>query len=154
MTACKARDLLGRKMRIDVVLDLVHSRQEGFAIFVRGSAAAQRRPPDDDEFIVVDRDNQAGPDAAIKRIYQFSVDDLEPLKDTDIGTTPAFPVVSKTLVRDLMPDLEATNGLVLEKIEGLAVLPNGDVLVVNDNDGVDDSNGETQLLTFEELLHD
>ena len=53
-----------------------------------------------------------------------------------------------------MPDLEGTNGLVLEKIEGLAVLPNGDVLVVNDNDGVDDSNGETQLFTFEELLDD
>ncbi|MEL7450003.1 MAG: esterase-like activity of phytase family protein [Pseudomonadota bacterium] len=109
---------------------------------------------DDDEFLVVERDNQAGPDAAVKRIYQFSVDDLEPLEDTDVGTTPSFPVVSKTLVRDLMPDLEATNGLVLEKIEGLAVLSNGDVLVVNDNDGVDDSNGETQLLTFEELLDD
>lgn len=35
---------------------------------------------------------------------------------------------------------------VLEKIEGLAVLPGGDALIVNDNDGVDDSNGETQLL--------
>ena len=34
----------------------------------------------------------------------------------------------------------------LEKIEGLAVLPGGDALIVNDNDGVDGSNGETQLL--------
>lgn len=30
----------------------------------------------------------------------------------------------------------------------------GDALVVNDNDGVDDSNGETQLLHFEELFDD
>jgi hypothetical protein len=43
------------------------------------------------------------------------------------------------LVRDLIPDLKADNGLVLEKVEGLTVLPNGDALIVTDNDGVTDS---------------
>lgn len=40
-----------------------------------------------------------------------------------------------------MPDLKATGGLVLEKIEGLVIKKNGDALIVSDNDGVDDSNG-------------
>ena len=102
-------------------------------------------------FAVIERDNQAGPDAVIKRIYAFSIKGLTPFADHH---APDFPVVEKTLVRDLMPDLKATGGLVLEKIEGLAATKDGDVLVVNDNDGVDDSNGETQLLHFEELLGD
>jgi hypothetical protein len=101
---------------------------------------------DDDEFMVIERDNQAGPDARIKRLYRFSVDGLTPLADPAVGVTPGFPVVSKTLVRDLIPDLEAPGGLVVEKIEGLAVQPDGTLLVVNDNDGVDDSSGETQLI--------
>ena len=102
-------------------------------------------------FAVIERDNQAGPDAVIKRIYAFSIAGLTPLADHH---TPNFPVVKKKLVRDLMPDLEATGGLVLEKIEGLAASKDGDILVVNDNYGVEDSNGETQLLRFEELFGD
>ncbi|WP_461516109.1 esterase-like activity of phytase family protein [Porticoccus sp.] len=94
------------------------------------------------EFMVVERDNQAGPDAAIKRLYKFDTTDLED------GAT-----VSKVLVRDLMEDLKAPGGQVLEKIEGAAVLPNGDVLIVNDNDGVDGSNGETQLLNLGKILN-
>jgi len=101
-----------------------------------------------DRFAVVERDNQGGPDAVIKRLYAFSVAGLTPLPD-DGSNPPAFPVVAKTLVRDLVPDLQATGGLVPEKIEGLAVNADGDALVVNDNDGVDDSNGETQLLLLE-----
>lgn len=33
-----------------------------------------------------------------------------------------------------------------DKIVGLAVLANGEMLIVNDNDGVNDNSGETQLL--------
>ncbi len=102
-----------------------------------------------DEFAVIERDNQAGLDATIKRIYKFSVAGLTPLADAQ---TPAFPVVSKTIVSDLLPHLKATGGLVLEKIEGMAVLRNGKTLIVNDNDGVDDSNGETQLLRLRNLF--
>lgn len=103
-----------------------------------------------DEFLVIERDNQGGPDAAIKRLYKFSTQGLTSV--TDNGEAPAFPLVSKTLVRDLMPYLKATGGLTLEKVEGLAVTDDGTVLVVNDNDGVDDSNGETQLLQFDDIL--
>lgn len=98
-----------------------------------------------DRFAVIERDNQAGDDARIKKLYSFSVANIEPLADPASGPT-AFPLLTKTLASDLMPALQATGGAVLEKIEGLAVLPDGDALIVNDNDGVDDSSGETQLL--------
>lgn len=89
-------------------------------------------------FFEVERDNQAGPDARIKRVYAFSVAGL-----TAQPEGSSFPVVNKRLVRDLLPDLQAPGGSVPEKIEGLAVLSNGTGLIVNDNDGVDGSNGET-----------
>jgi hypothetical protein len=109
---------------------------------------------EDGRFAVVERDNQAGTDARIKRIYEFSMAGLMPLPDTALGVIPNFPLVEKELVRDLIPDLEATGGLVLEKIEGMTVSEDGEVLIVNDNDGVDDSNGETQLLHLGELFDD
>ncbi len=95
------------------------------------------------EFLVVERDNQGGPDAAIKRLYTI---DVTGLTDGDTAT--------KTLVRDLLAagDLTAPGGLVYEKIEGSAVLENGDVLIVNDNDGVDDNSGETQLINLGNIL--
>ena len=99
----------------------------------------------DNQFMVIERDNQGGPDAAIKRLYSFSISGLTPQAD-DGSDTVAYPVVTKTLVNDLMDELASTGGLTLEKIEGLAVKADGTILVVNDNDGVDDSNGETQLL--------
>jgi hypothetical protein len=92
------------------------------------------------QFLVVERDNQAGPDARIKRLYRID------LKGAAAGST-----VAKTLVRDLLPDLKAPGGLVVEKIEGSAVLANGDVYVVNDNDGVNDNSGETLLLNLGRL---
>jgi len=102
---------------------------------------------DDETFRVIERDNQANVDAAIKRIYQFSLADLTPVADSE---TPNFPIIEKTLVRDLMVDLAATKGLTLEKIEGMAITADGDLYIINDNDGIDDSNGETQLLKVED----
>ncbi|MBB5186870.1 hypothetical protein HNQ57_001133 [Zhongshania antarctica] len=93
------------------------------------------------EFVVIERDNQGGPDAVIKRLYKFDTTGLA--EDA---------MVSKTLVRDVLPDMKATGGLVTEKIEGLALLANGDLLMVNDNDGVDDSNGETRLMNLGKLF--
>jgi len=49
------------------------------------------------------------------------------------------------LVRDILPDLASVNGLVIEKVEGVSLQADGDVFIVTDNDGVDDSSGETQL---------
>ena len=95
------------------------------------------------DFLVVERDNQGGPDAAIKRIYRFNVNAL-----TDGDT------ITKTLVIDLIAegDLTAPGGLVYEKIEGSAVLGD-DVFIINDNDGVDDNSGETQLINLGNVLN-
>ena len=51
-----------------------------------------------------------------------------------------------------MPDLEAPKGLVPEKVEGMAMMDDGNVYVCNDNDGVDDNSGETQLLNVGGIL--
>jgi hypothetical protein len=93
------------------------------------------------EFAVVERDNQANTDARIKRVYRFSVSGMTFQPEGD-----DFATLGKSLARDLLPDLQATGGMVLEKIESLAVTEGGDLLFANDNDGVDDSNGETQLI--------
>lgn len=91
----------------------------------------------DGQFLVLERDNQAGPDAVVKRLYRI---DLTGLAD---GAT-----VTKTLARDLLPALIAEGGLPPEKIEGLAMTAAGEVIIINDNDGVDDNSGETLLLNL------
>lgn len=93
-----------------------------------------------DRFLVVERDNAAGPDARIKRVYRI---DLTGLADGS--------VLTKTLVHDLMPNLRATGGQVREKVEGLAVMSSGQVMIVTDNDGVDENSGETQLIDLGRL---
>ena len=93
-------------------------------------------------FLVVERDNQGGPDARIKKLYRI-----------DLTGVAAGATLDKTLVRDLMTDLRAPGGSVPEKIEGLAVLPDGEVLIVNDNDGVDTNSGETQLIRLGKILN-
>lgn len=95
----------------------------------------------DGRFLVLERDNQGGPDAAVKRIYMI---DTTGVADGD--------TLTKTLVRDLMGDLQSPNGLVFEKVEGLARMANGDVYIVNDNDGVDDNSGEIQLLNLGKIV--
>ena len=89
-------------------------------------------------FLIVERDNQSGPDARVKRVYRISLDGVTPVAEGG-----AIPVVSKTLAHDLLDDLELRGGYVLEKVEGLAVARDGDIWAVTDNDGVNDSNGET-----------
>ena len=92
------------------------------------------------QFMLVERDNQGGPDARIKRLYTIN------LTGVANGAT-----LTKTLVRDVLNDLKTPGGQVPEKIEGLARLANGDVLIVNDNDGVDDNSGEVQLINLGKL---
>lgn len=95
---------------------------------------------DDETFAVVERDNQGGPDATLKRIYEFSITGLTPEPQGNV-----FPTVAKTLKHDLLPGLQAPNGWVLDKVEGLAVAQDGKTYLVTDNDGVDDATGETQF---------
>jgi hypothetical protein len=95
---------------------------------------------DSQTFAVIERDNQAGLDARIKKVYNFSIAGLTPQSQGGV-----FPQVTKTLVRDLIDDLKRPSGLVIEKVEGLTRLLNGDVIMVTDNDGVDGTAGETQF---------
>lgn len=89
-------------------------------------------------FAVVERDDLAGPTAAVKRLYTV---DLR--RTTGAGPLPRL---TKTLARDLLPDLRAGNGWVQEKVEGLAIGGDGRVYLVTDNDGVEDATGETVFL--------
>jgi len=87
---------------------------------------------------IVERDNQIAGAAATKKLYRVPVSALAP---AELGGP--LPVVSKELVRDLLPDLAATKGYAMDKIEGFAIDAAGTGYVVTDNDGVDDSSGET-----------
>lgn len=96
--------------------------------------------------VVIERDNQVGHDARIKKLV------FVPLA----GVTPApldgpLPVVAKKELHDLLPDLAAPKGFVLDKVESFAVDAAGDAYVITDNDGVDDHSGETQFLGLGKL---
>ena len=92
--------------------------------------------------IIVERDNLIGEAAKVKRVYSVAIDAFKPAK---LGGE--LPVVEKTLVRDLLPDLKAaTNGYVVDKVEGFTIDAAGNAYVVTDNDGVDNSSGETLFL--------
>jgi hypothetical protein len=96
----------------------------------------------DGKLYVIERDNQIGANAKVKRIYSVALDAFKPAKLGD-----ELPVVEKTLVRDIVADLKgATNGYVVDKVEGFTIDKNGDAFVVTDNDGVDDSSGETLFI--------
>ena len=96
----------------------------------------------DGKLYLIERDNQIGANAKVKRIYSVSLDAFMPAK---LGGD--LPVVEKTLVRDLMADLKgASNGYVVDKVEGFTIDKNGDAYVVTDNDGVDNSSGETLFI--------
>lgn len=87
---------------------------------------------------IVERDNQIGVNARVKRLYRVALSEMTPAK---LGSK--LPVVSKELVRDFLPDLKATGGYVVDKLEGFAIDADGVGYAVTDNDGTDDSNGET-----------
>ncbi|MGU3500838.1 esterase-like activity of phytase family protein [Mycobacterium sp. C31M] len=97
----------------------------------------------DGSLLVLERDKLNGPDARIKAIYRVALP-----AEAGVTGTKAPKVLPKTQVRDLPPDLAATNGFVQEKVEGMAVAGNGNLYVVTDNDGVEDANGETVFLNL------
>ncbi|PIL21921.1 alkaline phosphatase [Puniceibacterium antarcticum] len=92
---------------------------------------------------VIERDNQIGDAAITKKIYRIPASDMVP---GALGSD--LKVVTKEEVRDLIPDLKSWGGYVVDKVEGLAVTEDGTVWVSTDNDGVDDSSGETFLWSF------
>ncbi|MEM0900488.1 MAG: esterase-like activity of phytase family protein [Pseudomonadota bacterium] len=93
---------------------------------------------DGDHVYIIERDNQIGEAAEIKRLYRVAVDELQPAPlDGDL------PVVAKQIMHNFIPDLRSTGGYVVDKIEGFAIDAENRAFAVTDNDGVDDSNGET-----------
>ena len=91
-----------------------------------------------DYVYVIERDNQIGSNVVTKKIYRIPLAEMKP---ATLGSD--LPVVSKEEVRDLVPDLQAFGGYVVDKVEGLAIFEDGTAWVSTDNDGVDDSSGET-----------
>ncbi|HET7717189.1 MAG TPA: esterase-like activity of phytase family protein [Bauldia sp.] len=97
-----------------------------------------------DGFVIVERDNQVGRDARVKQLTYVSVNDVAPAA---LGGSE-IPVLDKTGLRDLLPDLAAPGGFVLDKVESFAIDADGNAFVITDNDGVDDHSGETQFLSL------
>ena len=95
---------------------------------------------EDDRLLVLERDNAAGPDARVKRLYAVSLKGVQP-----VAQGGAIPVLKKALARDLIADLARPNGWLQEKVEGVTVAADGSVYIVTDNDGVDGNTGETQF---------
>ncbi|MGG7643349.1 esterase-like activity of phytase family protein [Rhodovulum sp. YNF3179] len=96
-----------------------------------------------DHVYVIERDNQHADAAVTKKIFRVSLDQMQP---APLGGT--LPVVTKEEVRDLIPELTATGGYVLDKVEGLAIQADGTAWVSTDNDGVDDHSGETMFFSI------
>lgn len=101
-------------------------------------------------FVVIERDNQSGDDASLKKLYRFSVAGVTPAA---IGSKD-IPVLTKALVRDLLPDLKSAKGTVLDKVESFTVDKDGVSYIITDNDGVDGASGETQFLKLGKIKLD
>lgn len=99
-----------------------------------------------DYVYLIERDNQIGEAAAIKQIVRVPASEMVPAA---LGTE--LPVVTKEVVYDLIPDLASNGGYVVDKIEGLAIFEDGSTWVSTDNDGVDDSSGETFFWTIGQM---
>lgn len=99
-----------------------------------------------DYVYIIERDNQIGEAAVTKKIYRVSKEQMVPAQ---LGTE--LPVVTKELVRDLIPDMASNNGYIVDKVEGLAIFRDGTAWVSTDNDGVDDSSGETLFWSIGEI---
>jgi DNA-binding beta-propeller fold protein YncE len=97
-----------------------------------------------DYVYLIERDNQIGENAKLKKLYRVAIADLKPGK---LGGE--LPLVKKEEVHDFIPDLKRTNGYVVDKLEGFTFDKSGTAFAVTDNDGVDDSSGETLFFQVE-----
>ena len=80
----------------DLAVHVLSAGRRGLAQTAAGSACRTSRPWAMSRFMLVERDNQGGPDARIKRLYRI-----------DLTGQADGAVLAKTLVRDLLPDLKA-----------------------------------------------
>ena len=91
------------------------------------------------KFLILERDSNGGPDAAIKRLYEVDL-------GSNLNLIADNTTVTKTLKLDMIPILSTKFGLIPEKVEGVAIDSAGNVWVNNDNDGVANNAGEQQLV--------
>jgi hypothetical protein len=98
-------------------------------------------------FVLIERDNLTGPEARTKQLTFVS---LTGLKSVALDAKDV-PVVRKTKLRDLLPDLLKGKGYVHDKVEGFAIDKDGVAYIVTDNDGVDGTSGETVFLNLGKL---
>lgn len=113
-------------------LDAVMSPAGGFV----GLSEITLLPGGGSQVAIVERDNAIATDARVKRIY--GVD----LADPAVAWKPhgeALDTVTKTLLRDVIGDLDERSISVPDKLEGLAVTKDGHVWLGTDNDGVDEN---------------
>jgi Esterase-like activity of phytase len=94
-----------------------------------------------DRFALIERDNQPGAAAALKSVTVISLADVQPRPHGE-----ELLVLTKSATVDLLPPMRTTKGWISDKPEGLALLANGELVAVTDNDGVDDATGETLFL--------
>jgi sugar lactone lactonase YvrE len=92
---------------------------------------------------LIERDNQIAGAAKTKHLTRVAMAQLVPAP-----LDGPLPVVTKELVRDLVPDLATGHGFIAEKVEGFAIDATGNGWLVTDNDGTNDSSGETQFWTI------
>lgn len=91
-----------------------------------------------DYVYIIERDNQIALKAGEKKLYRVPVAEL---KAAELGGE--LPLVTKEEVHNFIPDLAGNNGYVVDKVESFAVDAAGVGYVITDNDGTDDSSGET-----------
>lgn len=94
-----------------------------------------------DALYLLERDNLIGEAAKVKQLTRVPLAGLTP---APLGSD--LPLATKQVVHDFLPDLAAARGYVADKIEGFAIDPTGTAYAVTDNDGTDDSSGETLFL--------
>jgi Esterase-like activity of phytase/LVIVD repeat len=89
---------------------------------------------------IIERDDQLAGNARIKRLYRVD------LFDPGVTWRPfgqPLDVVKKTLLADVLDDLDERSISVPDKLEGVGVTRNGRIYLATDNDGVDENYGET-----------
>lgn len=96
--------------------------------------------PDGHTVAIVERDNLYADEATVKRVYGVDLTDPSVAWKAH-GET--LDTVRKTLLRDVLSDLDAHSISVPDKLEGLGITKHGRVYLATDNDGVEDNLGET-----------
>ncbi len=99
-----------------------------------------------DYIYIVERDNQIAQAAKIKKLYRVAMSEMVP---GELGGE--LPVVAKEEVHDFMTDLAKGNGYIVDKVEGFTIDAAGEGFAVTDNDGVDDSSGETYFFSLGQM---